>query len=81
MSDLILNGGVAGAIGLLLTLAFLFFIVRRKRLMTVPPTKSSSFSVTNPLRPQPPSGVPPKRSKKSYAQEANAINYSRGLKK
>jgi hypothetical protein len=79
-SDLVLSGGVAGGLGLMITLAFLYAIIicRRKRKLSTTRTNSSSsspsssFSVVNPLkelreRPLAPRSRPPKGSHKSYS--------------
>jgi hypothetical protein len=58
-SDLLLNGGIAGGVALIVTLSILYFIASRRR-KHVPsltsrttlsiPQQNNSFSVTNPLK-------------------------------
>ncbi len=76
-ADQLMNGGISAGIGLLLTVAILYFIAmrRRKLELKLTPTTPSSFSVINPLtkkgrqgqRPQAPLSKPPKFAMKSYA--------------
>ena len=74
-SDLLMNGGIAAGIGLLLTVAILYFIALRRRkrgaLKLTSNPSPTSFSVINPLKPQAPRSKPPKSAKKSYAETAS----------
>ena len=89
-SDLLLNGGIAGGVALIVTVSILYFIALRRRkhvsILTSSSTtllkvQNNSFSVTNPLkrsqgqRPQAPLGKPPKSAQKSYAETVKGGKY------